>query len=224
MPKREGFSANYFYHIFNRGVDKRIIFLDYFDFKRFIEILKEFNQDGPTHLSFIRESKKMGKIIEVDQAAGPLVRVICFCLMPNHFHLLLKQEADGGIPLFIQKICTGYSMYFNKKYKRSGTLFQGRFRSVAVDNDAQLLHLTEYIHSNPLALLENKQKLPASQILKRYEWSSYADFVGEATYPHLSKPEIIMSLGMNIDKYKDSIDAWAKRKTDEDDFKKVFLD
>jgi len=130
-----------------------------------------------------------------------IVEIVCFCLMPNHFHLLVKQIKDGGMSLYMKKLGTGYACYFNEKYERSGALFQGRFKAKHIDNDAYLTHLTKYIHLNPVDLAEpdwqeNGLKDPAAarEFLKNYKWSSFKDYIGEKNYPSLIKKDLIMEM------------------------------
>jgi|SaaInlStandDraft_4_1057021.scaffolds.fasta_scaffold22751_2 putative transposase len=131
---------NCYYHIFNRGNNKRPVFLDTDDFHYFLDALKLFNCiESLGYSSQYRRNKK--------QSEG-LVKVVTYCLNPNHFHLLLKQEHESGISKYMQKITTGYTMYFNKKYKSSGSLFQGKFKSILVEDDAYLYHLSAYINLN----------------------------------------------------------------------------
>lgn len=99
-----------------------------------------------------------------------IIEILAFCLMPNHFHLLLKQIKEGGITEFVSKVTNSYTKYFNTKYTRVGPLFQGEFKSVIVEDDEQLLHLSRYIHLNPLVLYLVKN-------LDQYEWSSYREYV-----------------------------------------------
>jgi len=112
----------------------------------------------------------------------PLVEIICWTLMPNHFHMMLKQIEDGGIAKFLQKLCIGYTMYFNKRYERSGALFQGITKSVKVNDDSQLLHLARYIHLNPLDLFAPNWKKEgidwerAKFYLQSYRWTNLEDF------------------------------------------------
>jgi len=141
MERKVSLENGEVYHIYNRGVDKRVTFLDPEDSDRFLEILDKFNTSQNT--GSLYRSK--------DSSGGPiLVDVISFCLNPNHFHLIIRQNIDGGISKFMQKIGTGYTNYFNKKYKRSGSLFQGTFKSKHIDKDDYLIHLSVYVNLNYL--------------------------------------------------------------------------
>jgi len=118
------------YHIFNRGVDKRDVFMDDFDYARFLRSLKEFNQIDPVVSLYIKDQiKRAGKLVVTESLQDEkLVEIVAFNLLPNHFHLILKQLRDGGISEFMKRIGTGYTRFFNHKHKRSGVLFQGKFK------------------------------------------------------------------------------------------------
>ena len=148
MSKRNvPFVNGEFYHCFNRGVDKREIFIDAKDFHYFLTVLDLFNQlPSRGDLSHYKQDRRN----KIQKSESPIVSAIAYCLNPNHFHLLLRQEVEDGISKYLQKISTGYTMYFNKKYKRSGSLFQGKFKSVHVTKDTQLKHLFAYVTSNNL--------------------------------------------------------------------------
>lgn len=134
------------YHVFNRGVEKRDIFLDQRDILRFLESIKEFNTEAPIGSIFEQrlQKNKFGSRTPKSQ----LVDVVCYCLNPNHFHLVLKQNSARGIQKFMQKLGTGYANYFNEKYKRSGSLFQGKYKAVHIASNEQLLHVSVYVNLN----------------------------------------------------------------------------
>ena len=183
MQRTIEFSEGEYYHIYNRGVDKRDIFQSDRDGERFLKLLFVSNGTKP----FIyREIEKM-KLHEIDRGE-PLVAIGAYCLMPNHFHLLVKETSTGGISKFMEKLGTGYSMYFNKKNSRTGFLFQGNFKAEHVDNDEYLKYLLAYIHLNPVKLIEPewketgiRDKQRAQKYLGQYRYSSYGDYLGEAT-------------------------------------------
>ncbi|MBI2022009.1 transposase [Candidatus Daviesbacteria bacterium] len=168
MPYRlTPFINQNYYHLFNRGVEKRQVFSVDQDYQRFLETVYYYQFKGPkprfsTHKRFrIKDFYKNPKIIEV----------ICYSLMPNHFHLLIRQLYDGGIEEFMKKVLNSYTKYFNTKHRRIGPLFQGQFKAVSVDTDEQLLHLSRYIHLNPyVADITNS--------LESYLYSSYPNFIG----------------------------------------------
>lgn len=146
MPIRTTpFANGYFYHLFNRGVEKRIIFQDDRDYIHFLKILGYYQYAGPK-LSYSRTNEKQIKIVKTNEK---IIEIISYCLMPNHFHLLIKQLKENGIPEFIRKISDGYTKYFNTKHHRVGPLFQGSYKAVLIESDQQLTHLSRYIHLNP---------------------------------------------------------------------------
>ncbi len=174
------------YHIYSRGIEKRSIFLTDSDYYRFLESLYFFN-----------DSEKGIKIARVKKCPGPasakrkkLVGILCYCLMPNHFHLILTPlNRNDGIPKFMQKLMTGYAMYFNEKYERTGPLFEGRYKATWVNTNAYFSHLTRYIHLNPLNLIQPDWKEEGVKnwkeslaFLKNYKWSSYNSYIENKNY------------------------------------------
>ena len=169
---RKQFTENGYYHIYNRGVEKRIIFMDDQDYRVFLHLLKFYlSPPDPlvnhpltslTGLDPVRLRPFTTLEKEIDLYA--------YCLMPNHFHLLLKQITRDGITKLLIKVLTTYVMYFNKRYKRVGHLFQGTYKGVLIDSDAYLLHLSRYIHLNPSGLTGSN---PVT-----YLYSSYSYYLG----------------------------------------------
>lgn len=183
------------YHVFNRGVEKRTIFLDESDRWRFLQGMYLFNDENSSfRLLWDLEHRKgelnfrVLKEIVRDQktARKPLVKIMADCLMPNHYHFLLQEIKEGGISRFMHKLGVGYTNYFNKKYKRVGSLFQGTFKAVPVDQDAYLQYLLAYINViNPGQLLEPELKERGTKnfvgILKFAEeflWSTNKEYLG----------------------------------------------
>lgn len=156
-----------YYHLFNRGVEKREIFTQQRDYIRFIQTFFYYQFQGQKQ-SFSKFSKyKLTPFKPLSKSK--LVEVVCYCLMPNHFHFLVRQIQDGGIAKFISQISNSYTKYFNTRYDRVGSLLQGTFKAVGLENDNQLLHLSRYIHINPVVsgLVDE---------LDRYPWSSYHEY------------------------------------------------
>jgi len=139
--RKVNFASGEFYHIYNRGVDGRDIFIDQTGFIRFIKSINEFNDLEPVgsiyENSFTKSKKKKR-----------LVNIVCYALNPNHFHFILEQLEDRGIEKFMHRLGTGYTMFFNKRHKRSGSLFQGTFKAIHVENNEYLLHLSIYVNLN----------------------------------------------------------------------------
>ena len=187
MLRKDPFVTGDYYHIYNRGIDKRIIFKLKRDYERFIMLLYLANSDESFRLDDIlnKSHKTFNEVLVLDKSA-PLVSVGAWCLMTNHFHLLVKQEVDGGITKFMKKLGTGYSMFFNIKYQRRGALFGGLFKSKHILEDLYLKHLFGYIHLNPLdinfsgweKLVDKKHPKEWEDFLKSYSYSSYQDYIG----------------------------------------------
>lgn len=183
MPTKnsvKSYLPNSFYHVYNRGVEKRDIFLDQQDYHVFLNLLK-------LYLSPQKEAADQmktifpGKRIRVRKTFFGDVSIHSFCLMPNHFHLLLHQQSSNGMTEFVRSVCTSYSMYFNKKYKRVGSLFQGVYKAILVLQDEYLLHLSRYIHRNPLKLTGWN---PVN--LESYPYSSLSTYLNHTQRPWIS--------------------------------------
>jgi len=200
--KRPTFVDDEIYHAYNRGVEKRKIFLTEKDYLRFIHDMYEFNDERPAFNSGFH----FGSLLKSDfnsifrGSRKPLVEILCFCLMPNHYHFLIRQLIDGGITEFMRKIGAGYTNYFNTKYDRVGPLFQGKFKAVHVTKEAHLLYLPHYIHLNPLDLTmpewrEQRIRSPekALKFLESYRWSSYLDHIGKKNYPSVTQRDFILN-------------------------------
>jgi len=185
MTRRVPFEEGEYYHIYNRGVEKRIIFKNKSDYLRFLFILEQFNTSEPVYnVSEYVERKK--NFTRGSTSGTKLVEIENFCLMPNHYHLCLRQIASGGISKYLQKVMTGYTMYFNSKYERSGALFQGKTKSKHIDKENYSNYLRYYIDLNPLELLyphwkekgvSNKNK--AREFLNTYQWNKKKDYSEE---------------------------------------------
>jgi len=141
------FVTGEFYHIYNRGVEKRDIFSDLKDQKRFFQSMEEFNTLQPIGSIYEKHfaDKKFGSLASKSEK---LVNFVVYCLNPNHYHFILEQVAERGIEKFMQRLGTGYTKYFNEKYKRSGSLFQGKFKSVHINSNNYLLHVSAYVNLN----------------------------------------------------------------------------
>lgn len=177
---------NEYYHIYNRGTDKRLIFMDDFDRARFVKLLYLANRGGEARVFMEPIAKKsFSEIVQNIPQEGPLTAFGAYCLMPNHFHLLAKETARGGISKFMHKFTTAYAMYFNTKYKRTGRLFEGAFKASRITGDNYLRYIFSYIHLNPVKLIDFDWKTEgikdveqARSFLGRYPHSSYFDYSG----------------------------------------------
>ena len=155
------FQNNRYYHIYNRGVDKRYIYSNRYDYLRFIRNMRVFNTIVP----------KDTECPAGHSVSDRLVDIICYSLLPNHFHLMIKQVRNNGISVYMQKLMMGYTKYYNKKNNRTGALFQGPFKAVKIVTDEQMLHVSGYIHGN--SEIHNISKA------NEWVWSSYLDYINK---------------------------------------------
>src|SRR3989344_5935995 len=145
------FAPHEFYHIYNRGVDKRHIFMSPTDVKRFLFCMSLFNVEDPVgsvYLDSVRKRKKLKLRSSASHKIKKLVNFIAYCLNQNHYHFILEPLVEDGIQKFMHKLSTGYTNYFNDSHERSGALFQGRYKSIHIDTNEYLLHLSVYINLN----------------------------------------------------------------------------
>ncbi len=177
--RREIFADGERYHVYNRGTAKCIIFHDDEDRYKFLWNLHKF---------------------QCDKSGRPIVAVSSYCLMTNHYHLSLLQMSENGVSTYINRVCMSYSLYFNKKYNRSGCLLSGRFKVKHIDNDAYFLHLTRYIHRNAVDIV-------GSNPLESYPWSSYPTYLGRVESPIVTD-KLAMNILEDSKKYKKFMDAW----------------
>jgi len=173
--RKQVFAINEYYHLYNRGTEKRVVFLDKQDYQHFLFLMYICNTKRSIILREIGKSFDRGETI---------IDIGVYCLMPNHFHILVREKIENGISIYMRKLLTGYSMYFNKKYKRTGKLYEGVFKSIYIDNDNYLKYLYSYLHLNPAKLIdknwkENKTK-NVSKLLDytfSYEYSSLKEYL-----------------------------------------------
>jgi len=219
------FAIDEYYHVYNRGVDKRRTFLDEEDVQRFYDSLEEFNVLEP--IGSIYENTFVKKFGSPTSKLGTsaLLNVVAHCTNPNHFHLLLEQKAEKGIEKFMHRVGTGYTKYFNNKYKRSGALFQGRFKSVYVDSNEYLLHVSAYINLNDHVHQLGSSTSKSSQLIKsRSSWKEYID----ERIKGICKKDIILGQFRSIDEYKkfafSSLDSIIRRKDELSDINALLLE
>jgi len=196
--RKTPFVTGEFYHVYNRGVDKRDIFSDTNDQKRFFQSMEEFNSLNPIgsiyEKSFI--NKRLGSKASKQKK---LVNFIAYCLNPNHYHFILQQVADKGIEKFMQRIGTGYTKYFNEKYKRTGSLFQGKFKSIHINSDPYLLHLSAYVNLNHF--VHRLGSLASKSVESRSSWGEYTDG-GDGGYDFFCEKDIVLGQFNNAEEYK----------------------
>jgi putative transposase len=178
------------YHIYNRGVAKLPIFSEKRDYRRLLDTLHYYkHQDPKPQFSQIKRFKDFE--IEVNPK---IVEILCYCLMPNHYHILIRQLENNGIPEFISKITNSYTKFFNIKYERVGPLLQGQFKAVRIEATEQLMHVSRYIHLNPTTSFLVKD-------LENYEWSSYLNYIG-LKEDNVCEKDFISSLFKSPEEYK----------------------
>ncbi len=208
------------YHVLNRGVDKRKIFLDDKDYFRFMHDLFEFN-DTQNVLDVGYYAHKHFQYLDVGRPdivqkknRKLLVHIHAFCAMPNHYHILVSPVISGGLSLFMKKLNGGYAKYFNERYKRNGALFQGKYKSVPILGDPHFSHIPYYIHFNPLDLTrennlwrERNAQNPRAAInfLAHYRWSSHLDYFGKKNFPSITQREFLLDFFGKEKGYKKSL-------------------
>jgi len=206
MPRRlHQINTNQIYHVYNRAVLKTTLFPDTIDYSRFINLLFFYHQFSYPY-SLLEQYLRKNHVVLRDEIfpsdflsqfrIDPLVRILGYCLMPNHFHLIIQQLVDTGIRTYMHKIGSSYSQYFNKKYDNQGAIFQGRFKLIPVDSQEQLTNLSRYIHRNPLKLPNINENH-----LFEYPWSSFTQYLSNTSNPNIS-PEQILHVFKSKIKYK----------------------
>lgn len=183
MIRETPFVEGEFYHIYNRGTDKRKIFMSHHDHRRFMTLLYLCNDTKPVNIDAeLEKGRTFPELMDIERDE-PLVDIAAYCLMPNHFHILIREKEKNNISTFMKKLSTAYSMYFNKKQGRSGSLFESRFKSRHVDNEAYFHYLFAYIHLNPAKLVEPHWKERGvlhvkkfTDFMRTYPYSSYHEY------------------------------------------------
>lgn len=198
------------YHIYNRGVEKRTIFENDQDYSVFLKYLKEYLEPPkePSEYSktFTLKGSTFKGVPRMPNNYENKIDLLVYCLMPNHFHLLVRQKDTASIKDFMRSLLTRYSMYFNKRYERVGPLFQGIYKAVLIDDDNYLLHLSRYIHLNP--------RETSMDILNAY--SSYPEYL-RGRHTGWIKPDLILSYFetgtakefKKFNSYKDFVEKYA---------------
>lgn len=207
MARRKTILAtNEIYHVYNRGVEKRPIFSIKRDYIRLTETTSYYRfANCPMRFSYFKllsHEEKDSVIKKLEAESNRLVDIFAFCLMPNHMHFLLKQLADKGISKFMAKITNAFSHYFNIRHDRIGHLFQGNFGAVRIEDDEQFMHVSRYIHLNPVSayLIEFKD-------LPNYEYSSYPEYISNAS--GFTNTKEVLSYFKNKDEYRKFVEDQA---------------
>ena len=188
------FAPGEYYHLANRGVNKQVLFHDVRDYARFLFLILylqspvSFEHIGRYVTKFVRHRVfDIDTSVEKEVISSREVMLHAFCVMPNHFHLLVSENCNGGISRYMQRIQNGYGKYFNTVYKRTGHVFQGPFRAVHMSDNDQFLYVSAYIHKNPYEIKSVKEQY------KKYPWSSYADYAGDSRWGKLISTNQILS-------------------------------
>lgn len=208
MPRRsELLLNNFIYHIYNRGVQKNDIFLANRDYQRFLDTLFYYLCYDCPYSLFLqlkkearqnqRESEFLESFEAIHKRKVPIADLIAYCLMPNHYHLILEQKVEQGVRELMQKLGSSYSHYFNIIYEKSGSLFQGRFKNVLVKDEKQLLYLSKYVHINPL--VANLVKVDS---LFDYRWLSLGEYLKRGTSEIIVKTKILMQFKDGAEGYR----------------------
>ena len=235
------FAPDEYFHIYNRAIEERLIFGDDWDKARFI-ISALFFQGENSSLHFSEITKRIFFILKLKPQTkerhsmssinladklnvrfGTLekilnsrtVELVEFCLMPNHFHLILKEFQDGGISKYMQRLGDSFTKYFNARHNRRGHVFESRFNAVHVDSNEYLLPLSVYIHKNPYKLKEWRGRE------EKYPWSSFQDFLGDNRWGKFLNPSIILEQFNNGEDYKRFVNEYEPR---EELDQKYFID
>lgn len=202
---------NSYYHIYNRGVEKRTIFKDKKDYKVLLSYLKEYLSPPPDPKKLLKTITFKGSTFkgiprQINNYHNE-IKLTAYSLMPNHFHFLIKQDSQRSIKAFMQSLATRYTIYFNKRYKRVGSLFQSIYKAVLIDQENYLLHLTRYIHLNPQAYFKDLSQA----------YSSYAEYLGKRNTSWVHPSEILslftpatLSIPKSINTYKAFVEDYQK--------------
>lgn len=204
------FAVGEYYHLYNRGNSKQKIFLDKKDYNHFLKLLYICNSENNFVLRDI-----IGESFDYVRD-GTLVDIGAYCLMPNHFHILIKEKEEGGTTKFMQKFSTAYVMYVNTKHKRTGSLFEGKFKSRHLNTDKYLKYIFSYIHLNPLKLINKnwrtsitKDNPKLERYLLTYKYSSYSEYIGEDRIESkILYKQAFPNYFSNSEKFIDEIKDW----------------
>jgi len=188
------------YHLYNRGVAKQPIFADERDYQRLLTTFSFYLEGQPPSKLSTVVLQDLKKILG-SAASHPIIEILGYCLMPNHFHLLVRQVEEGGISTFMRRALDSYTRYYNTRHNRVGSIFQGKFKAVLVENDEQLIHLSRYIHLNPF--VENLIDAPES-----YRWSSYQCYLSGRS-SRICSPDFIVELVGSAAEYREFVTDYA---------------
>jgi REP element-mobilizing transposase RayT len=190
------FVADSYYHIYNRGVDRQTIFRENDDYIVFLSLLKR----------YLSKKVSVNAVGVPYPSYGDRLELLAFCLMPNHFHLLIYQHDKDAMTLLLRSVCTAYGMYFNKKYNRVGPLFQQRYKASRIYREDYLLHISRYIHLNP-------------EDFEHWQWSSLSYYTGKYRSDWVSPQRILDLFGDDYKDYKEFLDSYKDRRDELEEIK-----
>lgn len=209
--RKTSFVEGEVYHIYNRGNNKQEIFHDKEDYFRFMSLMFACNSLN----NFKSDSLNKNQTPYSFERGNTIVSIGAYCLMFNHFHILIKQKTENGISKFMQKLCTSYSMYYNKKYQRTGSLFEGKFKSKISDSDRYLKYLFSYIYLNPIKNIDSNwkekniiYKKDIKFFLKKYEYSSFMDFFNKRIHFMILEQKAFPEYFANTKVLEDEVFSW----------------
>ncbi len=216
--RKKSFAPGEYYHLYNRGNGKREIFHDTEDYSRFVGLLYACNQKNNFKIDDLKKDQGLFNI-DVD---GSLISIGAYCLMPNHFHLLVAQGQEGNISKYVQKMSTAYVMYYNKKYRRTGSLFEGAFKAEHVDTDEYLRYLFSYIHLNPMKLIDrlwkekDEKDIRAKQTyILEYQYSSAQEYIRQdRVQKKILHTEDFPNYFLNTKDFVSEITSWFSARSD----------
>jgi len=220
-----------FYHIYNRGVEKRDIFLDDQDRRVFLNYLKIYLSPKEEILEEIKTNKNLSDEVKAKKTLEIInlnnfynkIDVFCFILMKNHFHIELRQKESRDIEIFMRSLSTRYGRYFNERYQRVGPLFQGRYKGILIEKEEYFLHLSRYIHTNSIEILGKGKDLVS------YLWSSYPAYLGKTNFNWLKKDYLLGYFesvkGFGFGSYQGFVEGYKKETEEERDlYRKLLFD
>lgn len=223
MSRLFDFASDEYYHLYNRGTEKRNVFSNPSDYRRFHLLLHLANSVAPVRIRDRKSGQGLTSAKTIlsqfaEEISERLVHVGAYCLMPNHFHMLVREIEPGNLSIFMQKLTTAYTMYFNKKYERVGALFQGTFKAKHVEDDGYLKYLFAYIHLNPIKLINPDWQKTDRQIdpqkiffyLDAYEYSSFTDYAKTGHRPAVAiiNPEAFPKYFSSVIEHREELLDW----------------
>ena len=211
------------YHVLNRGVASSPIFNNKKDYQSLLERMVYYRNTNPlvrySYFVNLPFERKLEVLANIERENSYLVDIISYCYMPNHWHLLLKQNIEDGISIYINRLSNSYARYFNTKHNRKGPMFQGRFKSVLIENDKQLLHTSRYIHLNPYS----SKVVSSINELENYQFSSFSEYISQVGR-RICKNEIILNNFKKINSYKSFILDRADYQRKLEKYKHLFIE